>query len=141
MPSIRLARVPISTADIEDLAIVTEKLADGAVVPAKVGAGVMSDRKVLDHTGTPYSLGPGSETSLGSVSGRGATVVLYSGDGDGVFNMRAYEDGSLDEEFPTNEARAGIYDFTTSLEIRLYNPTGSSITQTSSTFNLRGVAR
>jgi hypothetical protein len=55
--------------------------------------------------------------------------------------MRVYIDGTLEESFPTNEARVGTYSFTTSIEIRVQNPTGSSATQTSSSFNLRGVSR
>jgi len=152
MPSMKIARLPISTADIEDLAITTAKLADlavstakiadAAVTTAKVATGVMSSKIEGDHTSASYTLAAGEEVSLiGPISGNGSAVILFSGDGDGTFNMRVYIDGAMEEEFPTNEPRIGIYSFTTSIEVKLYNPTGASATATSSSCNLRGVAR
>jgi hypothetical protein len=117
------------------------KMADGFVVAAKVGTGVMSSRITADHTSASYTLGAGAETSIVSISGNGHADILFAGDGDGVFNMRVYIDGTLEESFPTNEARIGTYAFTTSIEVRVQNPTGASATQTSSSFNLRGASR
>jgi hypothetical protein len=151
VPSIRLARLPITTADIADgavttpkiadLAVSTAKLADAAVTPAKVGAGVMSSRILKDHMKASYTLDAGGEESIYSASGNGSAAILFAGDGDGAFRMRVYVDGELDDEFPTDEARVSIHGFTSSLEVRVYNPAASPATATSSSFNLSGVAR
>jgi len=117
------------------------KMADGFLTAAKCASGVMSSRITADHTSTSYTLGAGAETSIVSFSGNGHADILFAGDGDGVFNMRVYTDGTLEESFPTNESRVGTYGFTTSIEIRVHNPTTGSATQTSSSFNLRGVSR
>jgi len=66
---------------------------------------------------------------------------MFDGDGDGVFRMRVYVDDMLDDDFPTDEARIGHYAFSLSLEIRIYNPTLSSSTHSSSGYTLRGLAR
>jgi hypothetical protein len=152
----KMANGFIVTAKIGDAQITTAKLADGVLsadaagrakmadgflTAAKCASGVMSSRITADHTSTSYTLGAGAEASIVSISGNGHADILFAGDGDGVFNMRVYIDGTLEESFPTNEARVGTYSFTTSIEIRVQNPTGSSATQTSSSFNLRGVSR
>ncbi len=137
----KLADGAVTTTKLADLAVTTPKIADGAVTPAKVGSGVMSSRISIDHTKANYTLGAGAETTLATVSGNGAVSVLFHGDGDGVFMIRVYVDGVKEEEFYTNESRIGIYAFTTSLVIKLYNPTTASATQSSTSFSLRGVAR
>lgn len=156
MPSKRVVLAPITTDMIADGAITTPKLADGVLsadaagrakmadgflTEAKCASGVLSSRITTDHTSTSYTLGAGAEASIVSFSGNGHADILFAGDGDGVFRMRVYIDGTMEEEFPTNEARVGTYAFTTSIEVRVQNPTAASATQTSSSFNLRGVAR
>lgn len=156
MPSKRVVLAPITTAMLADGCVTTAKLADGCLsadavgrakmadgflTVAKCAAGVLSSRITADHTSTSYTLGAGAEASIVSFSGNGHADILFAGDGTGVFNMRVYVDGTLEESFPTNESRIGTYSFTSSLEIRVHNPTTSSTTNNSSSFNLRGVAR
>jgi len=117
------------------------KMADGFLTAAKCAAGVLSSRITYDHTSTSYTLGGLSETTIVSLSGNGHADILFAGDGDGVFYMRVYIDGTLEEEFPTNEARVGTYGFTSSISIRVYNPDTATASAKSSSFNLRGVSR
>lgn len=93
-----------------------------------------------NHSKTNYTLNAGAEQSLITVSGKGFVTVLYSGDGDGVFKLRIYVDGTLDETIATNEARVGAYTFNSSLEIKIYNPADSQDTKSSETFYIRGVS-
>lgn len=103
---------------------------------------VVFDRLSLDHTSTSYTLGAGSEATIHSISGKvGFCTILFDGNGDGTFRMRVYVDGALDDDFYTNETRIGHYSFSSSLEVRIYNPTTSSATRTSSGYTLRGLAR
>lgn len=141
MPSLKLLVPPVTADMIAAGAITTEKLADGAVVPAKVGAGVMSSKISFDHTKTTYILNAGAETTIYSFSGNGAVVVLFQGDGDGTFKIRIYVDGTQEDEFSTNEPRVATYSFGSSIAIRLYNPTTSGQEKSSVSFGLRGVAR
>jgi len=117
------------------------KMADGFITATKCASGVLSSRITADHTSTNYTLGAGAEASIVSFSGNGHADILFAGDGDGTFNMRVYIDGTLEESFPTNEPRIGTYAFSSSIEIKVHNPTTSSTTKTSSSFNLRGVSR
>jgi len=94
------------------------------------------------HSITSYTLDPGAELSLISFSGfNGSVSMLFRGDGDGIFEIRIFLDATLEESFPTNERRIGIYSFTNSIDIRLRNPTATIATQTSQSFDLRGVSR
>lgn len=95
----------------------------------------------IDHTKASYTLGAGGSTTLAFITGVGSTTILFSGDGDGVFRIRIFIDGSATpaEEFPTNEARISIHSFTSRLDIVLYNPGAASATASSASFNLRGV--
>jgi hypothetical protein len=88
-------------------------------------------------------LNAGAEQEITSLSGHGAVSVLFKGDGDGAFKVRVYVDGATtaEDEFSTNEVRVGVYAFSTSLSIKLYNPSTSSVTGTSTSFGLRGVMR
>jgi hypothetical protein len=94
-----------------------------------------------DHKSTSYTLSAGAELTIHSLSGIGSCTVVFYGDGDGVFNMRVYVDGSLDDSFPTNQPRIGLYTFYSSLEIRVHNPLEGPASHTSSGYNLRGLAR
>jgi len=100
------------------------------------------DRLNLNHTSTSYTLAAGAEATIDAITGKvGFCTIMFDGNGDGVFRMRVYVDGVLDDDFPTNETRIGHYSFASSLEVRIYNPTGGSATQTSSGYTLRGLAR
>lgn len=151
MPSKKVVLAPITTTMLADGCVTTAKLADGSVTTAKIAdanvtaaklaTGIISSRITFDHTSASYTLAAGAESSIISISGNGHADILFAGDGDGVFNMRVYIDGTLEEGFPTNESRVGTYSFTSSIEVRIYNPTTASATQKSSSFNLRGVSR
>jgi hypothetical protein len=95
----------------------------------------------FDHTSSPFSLGAGEELTLFSARGLGSSTIIFRGDGDGVFEVRVFVDGALEDSFPTNEARVGSYTWTNSLDVRLRNPTTSVLTQSSSGFNVRGLMR
>lgn len=100
------------------------------------------DRLNLNHTSSSYTLGAGAEATIDAITGKtGFCTIMFDGNGDGIFRMRVYVDGSLDDDFLTNETRIGHYSFASSLQVRIYNPTGSSATQTSSGYTLRGLAR
>jgi len=146
----KIADGAVTSSKIGTGAVITDKLADGAVTTAKIADGAVTEVKTtgvaptkqsVDHTSTSYTLDAGAEESLASVSGQGSASILFAGDGDGTFKVRVYVDGTMEDEFPTNERRIGIYAFASSLEVRLYNPGTASATGTSSSFNLRGVAR
>jgi hypothetical protein len=111
-----------------------------AIALGDLPAGTLSSRVSLDHTSTSFTLAGGAEASIATVSGNGTATILFAGNGAGVFNMRVYVDGVLEDSFPSNEQRIGVYSFTTSLEVRVHNP-GAAATSTSSSFNIRGVAR
>ena len=130
----KIADLAVSTPKVADLAITTAKLTDGAVVPAKVAAGVMSESWSLTRTPTVYTLAGGAEESIGNLVGDGLVVILFNGDGDGVFNMRTYTDGILADTIPTNERIIAIYAPDTALEVRIQNPTAATATHNSSGF-------
>jgi len=94
-----------------------------------------------DVPSSSYTVGAGAETTLLSESGEGYVTVLYQGDGSADLRIRVYVDGSLDDEFPCNETRVGAYSFASSIEIRLYNPSASSVTGNCPTSNVRGWMR
>ena len=137
----KLADLAVSTPKVADLAISTAKLASGAVTPGKVGVGVMSDGWSFTHTSAAHTIAAGGETSIASLTGAGAGTIIFDGNGDGVFNMRVYTDGILEDTIPTNESVVAIYAFGTSLEVRVHNPTTATATQTSSSFNARTTVR
>jgi len=93
----------------------------------------------LDHTSTPVTLDAGQEHSIFTHDGLGHVTVLFQGDGDGVFEMRIYVDGKLEEGFSTDESRIGTYSFRERFEIRVLNPASVGKTGTTSSFILRGV--
>ncbi len=103
---------------------------------------VVFDRLSLNHTSSSFTLPAGGEAVIDSITGKvGFCTIMFDGNGDGVFRMRVYVDGVLDDEFATNETRIGHYSFASSLEVRIHNPTTGSATQTSSGYTLRGLAR
>jgi hypothetical protein len=95
----------------------------------------------FDHPKQAFTLDPAAEQTLYSVSGAGLVVVELMGDGDGSFTVRVYVDGSVEDEHPTNVAITRAYSFDTSFELRLYNPATVSVTASSETIRLRGLAK
>jgi len=93
----------------------------------------------FDHAITIYTLDPKVETSIVRVEALGFVVIIWSGDGDGVFLMRVYVDDNLEEEFPTDESSVGTHSFEKSFEIRLYNPLNVKATHTSMSHEIRGL--
>jgi len=94
-----------------------------------------------DISSDSYTVGAGAETTLLSKSGEGYVTILYKGDGSTDLRIRVYVDGSLDDEFPCNEVRVGAYAFTSSIVIKLYNPSANSVTGNCPTLNIRGWVR
>ena len=88
-----------------------------------------------------YTVDAGKEISLFGKTGEGHTNVSYQGDGSADLNIRVYKDGSLVDEFPCNEAKTAVYIFSSSIEIRLYNPGTSSVTGNCPTINIGGWVR
>ena len=94
-----------------------------------------------DIPSSSYTVDAGAETTLLSKSGEGFVNILYHGDGSADLSIRVYVDGSLDDEFSCNETRVGAYAFTSSIEVKLYNPGTSSVTGNCPTSNVRGWVR
>jgi hypothetical protein len=95
----------------------------------------------FDHAKQLFTLGAVAEQSLFSVKGAGIVVVELAGDGDGVFMVRVYVDGGIEDAFPTNRAITRAYSFDSSFELRLFNPSNTSQTASSETIRLRGFVR
>jgi len=95
----------------------------------------------FNHAKQLFTLNAIAEQSLFSVKGAGLVVVELSGDGDGVFTLRIYVDGSIENEFPTNKSVTESYAFDSSFELRLFNPASTSQSASSETIRLRGLAR
>jgi len=95
----------------------------------------------FDHTKQLYTLDANYEQTLFSARGAGIVVVELAGDGDGVFTLRIYIDGSVEDAFPTNRVITRAYSFDSGFEIRLYNPAGTLQTASSETIRLRGLVR
>jgi len=95
----------------------------------------------FDHVKQLFTLGAVAEQSLFSVKGIGLVVVELAGDGDGVFTLRIYVDGSVEDALPTNRSITRAYSFDNGFELRLYNPSGTSQTASSETIRLRGLVR
>ena len=95
----------------------------------------------FDHSKQLFTLDAVAEQSLFSVKGAGLVVVELAGDGDGVFTVRIYTDGSIENEFPTNKAITRAYAFDTSFDLRLFNPASTSQSASSETIRLRGFVR
>jgi len=93
----------------------------------------------FDHAVRSYTLDPKEETTIVSIRVIGHVDIIWEGDGDGVFLIRVYVDGKLEEEFYTDESRVGTYAFERSFEVRLYNPLNVIATQTSMSHSIRGV--
>jgi len=96
---------------------------------------------LFDHVIKDYTLNPKAEATIVTIRALGHVDILWEGDGDGVFLIRVYVDGKLEEEFYTDEIRVGTYAFETSFEIRLYNPLDVLTTQTSMSHSIRGLIR
>ena len=103
--------------------------------------GLITDPQKADHKSASYTLGAGAETEVASLAGNGLANIIFDGDGDGIFNMRVYSDGVLEDEFPTNWAGMTACAQATLLEIRIHNPTLATATQTSSSFRIRAIGR
>jgi hypothetical protein len=95
----------------------------------------------FDHAKQLFTLDAIAEQSLFSVKGAGLTVIEFAGDGDGVFTIRVYVDGGIEDAFPTNKAITRAYAFDSSFDIRLFNPLDTSQTASSETIRLRGLVR
>jgi hypothetical protein len=95
----------------------------------------------FDHTKQLFTLDAIAEQSLFSVKGAGLVVIEFAGDGDGVFRVRIYTDGNIEDEFPTNKAITRAYAFDTSFDLRLFNPSNTSQSASSETIRLRGFVR
>lgn len=112
-------------------------------MPDLIGNGVRKNLSV-DHSATAYTLAASAEQSLATVSAVtiGIAAVEVKGDGDALFKMRVYVDGSLDAatELSTDTAQVGAFTFSSTLEVRAVNTGSASQTGTSSSFNIRGVA-
>jgi hypothetical protein len=71
---------------------------------------VVFDRLNLNHASTSYTIAAGAEATIDAITGKvGFCTIMFDGNGDGVFRMRVYVDGVLDDDFPTNETRIGHY--------------------------------
>lgn len=151
MARLRIAKVPVPTEEIEDKAITEPKVAEGAittpklanfaVVPIKVGAGVMTEKISASHVSASFTLAPSEVSVITRITGIGAASILFAGDGDGAFNMDVLVDGILEDRFPTNQSFVTIHSFSTEIVVRIHNPLATTETRTSSSFELRGVAR
>jgi len=95
----------------------------------------------FDHSKQLYTLSANYEQTLFSAKGAGLVVVELAGDGDGVFTLRVYVDGNVEDAFPTNRVITRAYSFDSGFEIRLYNPAGTLQTASSETIRLRGLVR
>jgi len=93
----------------------------------------------FDHAIRDYTLDPKAETTIVSIRALGHVDIIWEGNGDGVFLIRVYVDGIMEEEFYTNESRIGTYAFDESFEVRLYNPLDVVATQKSMSHSIRGV--
>jgi hypothetical protein len=107
----------------------------------KRALGFRADRLTIDRPKAIFVLGAGEEKVVDSVHGTCYCTVFFDGDGDGASRVRVYVDGRLEDDFPTNEARVGFYACSSSLEIKIYNPTPSIASQTSTSYSLRGLLR
>jgi hypothetical protein len=52
----------------------------------------------FDHVKQLFTLDAIAEQSLFSVNGAGLTVIEFAGDGDGVFRVRIYTDGNIEDK-------------------------------------------
>jgi hypothetical protein len=95
----------------------------------------------FDHSKQLFTIDAIAEQTLFSAKGAGLVVVELSGDGDGVFRVRIYTDGNIEDEFPTNKAITRVYAFDSSFDLRLFNPLSTSRTASSETIRLRGLVR
>jgi len=116
---------------LKEIALIFGLVVKPVVVPAKTYS--------FDHAITDYTLNPGQQITIMSIKALGHVDIIWEGDGDGVFIMRVYINGKLEEELYTDEVRTGTYAFDKSLEVRLYNPTTKVLTKTSTTFSARGL--
>lgn len=86
------------------------------------------------------TLNPHQEITLYELKDRsGTTNVIFGGDGYEGFYVRVYEDDELSDEFPANEKRLGVYAFSSSFRIALYNPSSSPIRGLKTGFTIRGL--
>jgi hypothetical protein len=95
----------------------------------------------FDHAKQLFTLDAVAEQLLFSVKGAGIVVVELAGDGDGVFTIRIYTDGSIEDAFQTNKDITKTYAFNTSFDLRLFNPSNTSQSASSETIRLRGFVR
>jgi hypothetical protein len=95
----------------------------------------------FNHSKQLFTLDAIAEQSLFSVRGAGIVVVELYGDGDGVFRVRIYTDGSIEDEFPTSKAITRAYSFDSSFDLRLFNPLNATRSASSETIRLRGLVR
>jgi len=93
----------------------------------------------FDHIARDYTLNPRKQATIVTIRAIGHVDIIWEGDGDGVFLMRVYVDGILEEEFYTDESRVGTYAFDKSFEVKVYNPLDVTATHTSMSHSIRGM--
>ena len=121
---------------------------DDGVVWHRVGvlrgkdiAEIMTNPQKADHKSALYTLAAGAEIEIISLTGNSLANIISEGDGDGIFNMRIYANGILEDEFPTNWRGIAACAPVTSLSVRLHNPTAAVTTQTSTSLRIRAIMR
>ena len=110
----------------------------GPALPLKL-ANISAQLLLVNYATASVTLAAAATSNIQNYTGAGTVIILYSGDGDGSFNMQVVVDGVLDDTLPTNQQGIYIGTYASTLVVRVQNPTAGSLTKKTSTFRLSGI--
>ena len=102
-------------------------------------ANISAQLLLVNYATASVTLAAAATSNIQNYTGAGTVIILYSGDGDGSFNMQVVVDGVLDDTLPTNQQGIYIGTYASTLVVRVQNPTAGSLTKKTSTFRLSGI--